>query len=341
MSNAQQLDQDDVLGGDELSPSAFGGTDEPAKKKSTWLPLAGGIAAGVLIIGFFGWKIASPYFARHQDRESMQALPPIGQQQDDRVQPAAQPQQPPAQSQAVPNSEPSPQSPNAGLPAQQSPSVAAQGGAGQFVTPAQTQDSGSQASVGMVNQVAVVASSPAAGSAQVAERQGVAPGPVAPMSGNTATGGSAAPAPGGTSPDLVVVNNRLEALEKSVAAIKEAVEKLSAGRADQSTSIDKESTHKSEHKSVGKERAAKKPPAHEKAASQNKKPAAADDGESKQIARGDVHLKAVLDGRAWFQTKGGESITVAPGDEVRGVGTVKSIDAERGQVLFSNGTVIR
>lgn len=51
-------------------------------------------------------------------------------------------------------------------------------------------------------------------------------------------------------------------------------------------------------------------------------------------------LKAVLEGRAWVQLKSGETVTVAPGDEVGGV-TVTSIDAERGTVRMSNGAVLR
>ncbi len=54
-----------------------------------------------------------------------------------------------------------------------------------------------------------------------------------------------------------------------------------------------------------------------------------------------LQLKAVLEGRAWLQTKGGESITVSPGETVPGLGVAKIIDAEQGQIIFSNGLVLR
>ncbi|MCZ9824861.1 hypothetical protein [Pseudomonas aeruginosa] len=52
-------------------------------------------------------------------------------------------------------------------------------------------------------------------------------------------------------------------------------------------------------------------------------------------------LKAVLDGRAWFVTKGGESISVSVGDTIPGVGSVQRIDPDQGQVIMSNGVVYR
>lgn len=55
---------------------------------------------------------------------------------------------------------------------------------------------------------------------------------------------------------------------------------------------------------------------------------------------GGLVLKAVLEGRAWLQLRSGETVTVAPGDQVAGV-TVESIDAAKGLVRLSNGTVLR
>ncbi len=54
-----------------------------------------------------------------------------------------------------------------------------------------------------------------------------------------------------------------------------------------------------------------------------------------------LQLKAVLEGRAWLQTKGGESITVAVGETVPGLGVVKAIDVDQAQIIFSNGLVLR
>lgn len=54
-----------------------------------------------------------------------------------------------------------------------------------------------------------------------------------------------------------------------------------------------------------------------------------------------MSLKAVLDGRAWFVTKGGESISVSVGDTIPGVGSVQRIDPDQGQVVMSSGVVYR
>lgn len=54
-----------------------------------------------------------------------------------------------------------------------------------------------------------------------------------------------------------------------------------------------------------------------------------------------VILKAVLEGRAWLQVSSGDTISVAPGDDVAGVGTVSAIDAERAEVRFGNGAVLK
>ncbi len=54
-----------------------------------------------------------------------------------------------------------------------------------------------------------------------------------------------------------------------------------------------------------------------------------------------VILKAVLEGRAWLQIGSGDTISVAPGDDVAGVGTVSAIDAERAEVRFASGAVLK
>lgn len=54
-----------------------------------------------------------------------------------------------------------------------------------------------------------------------------------------------------------------------------------------------------------------------------------------------VQLKAVVDHNAWVQTESGDSVMVAPGDEIPGVGRVRSVDSETGTVRLSDGRVIR
>ncbi|NMX77610.1 hypothetical protein HBO23_32095 [Pseudomonas sp. WS 5532] len=78
--------------------------------------------------------------------------------------------------------------------------------------------------------------------------------------------------------------------------------------------------------------AAKQPP---KATSPSKEPAAAKESPAS------ITLKAVLDGRAWFLTKSGESLSVSEGDNIAGVGKVSKIDVDRGEVYMSNGLVYR
>lgn len=53
------------------------------------------------------------------------------------------------------------------------------------------------------------------------------------------------------------------------------------------------------------------------------------------------YLKAVLPGRAWLQSKKGQTMTVTLGDKVRGYGTVTWINAQLGQVRTSSGKIIR
>lgn len=54
-----------------------------------------------------------------------------------------------------------------------------------------------------------------------------------------------------------------------------------------------------------------------------------------------VRLKAVVESNAWVQTDDGDSVMVAPGDQIPGVGQVRSVDPETGTVQLSDGRVIR
>lgn len=54
-----------------------------------------------------------------------------------------------------------------------------------------------------------------------------------------------------------------------------------------------------------------------------------------------VQLKAVVDNSAWVQTESGDSVMVTPGDEIPGVGQVRSVDPETGTVRLADGRVIR
>lgn len=60
-----------------------------------------------------------------------------------------------------------------------------------------------------------------------------------------------------------------------------------------------------------------------------------------ELAKGGPVLKAVVVGRAWFQTATGTTVTVAPGGTVPVYGRVVSIDADADEVHFANGDVVR
>lgn len=331
MSTTQQLNQDDVLGGaEDLSPSAFGEGpgDAAAKKKSTLLPMVGGIAVAVLIVGFFGWKIASPYLNRNQAAETIQPLP-AAKQSDQEIPQYQQPVRQP-QSDAV--------SPAQMQPANGEPRMAAQQGMQQN----QTQPAvAPQAQPGPTMSAQATRDPQQSMPTNTMTADGATGQTTAPLQGTPAANPPAATQAQG---DLAIANARIDALEKSLAALKDSVDKLAAISAAKPAPVEKDKPTAAEEKTSPRKASsraasAKKPVAQEKASTGNKKPSS--DEDSKPAARSDLHLKAVLDGRAWFQTRGGESITVAPGDEVKGMGTVKTIDAERGQALFSNGTVVR
>lgn len=338
MSNVRSINQDDVLGGDDdLSPSEFGGgraddhmeiDDEPAppsKKKSGIVPLVGGILAAVGIVGFFGWKILSPYLGDHggADRD---AFAPIA--------PAAHKPQPFAQD--APTLQGGAQAPvsvqTAGMPA----AAAAPGGA--IAQKAETPGA----------QVAVQAGSTAVSIAMpTADPAGT---PAVKVTGDKIVIGAqpsqapivekpavqATPSHGASTDDIAQINKRIDGISAALASLKETVEKLQA---------DMKSRAAPQKQVVAKpaptvSTASKKSPAPAQVA---KKPvdSSKGDGASEAKPTVELQLQAVLQDRAWFKTKGGETITVSPGEELRGVGVVKLIDADAGRVIFTNGIVYR
>lgn len=52
------------------------------------------------------------------------------------------------------------------------------------------------------------------------------------------------------------------------------------------------------------------------------------------------HLKALVPGRAWLQTAGGETTTVTIGDRLPGYGIVQMINTQQGIVTTSSGAII-
>ena len=52
------------------------------------------------------------------------------------------------------------------------------------------------------------------------------------------------------------------------------------------------------------------------------------------------YIQAIIPGRAWIRTSNGQTITVAYGDELAGLGKVTKIDAENGVVITSSGAKV-
>lgn len=316
------LDQDNVLGDSELSPSAFDEheeehANESKGKSKSKLPMIGGIAIAVVMVLFFIWKLfIAPYMGSHEEPAGIQPIPANNQGQQQVAQPSSLPQGQPMGGQATPqmtqehptsaplaDATPQPAQANTTTPAAQAGGVPQQGVNSQATAQAQPQ--------------------PQAQATQPQQAVPPAEQQTAPAQRVVATQGD----------ELAKVNARIDGIEKNIASLHEEIARLAAGAG----------TRHAEKPTPTAKKASAKPSVKPKKAEEKAAPAKKDEArESKQpVAKGDLHLKAVLDGRAWFQTKNGESITVSPGEEVRGVGTVKSIDAERGQVVFTNGAVVR
>ena len=64
-------------------------------------------------------------------------------------------------------------------------------------------------------------------------------------------------------------------------------------------------------------------------------------GRSLRLPTGPMyHLKALIPGRAWIQTKGGAMTTVTIGDRLPGYGNIQMISTDQGIVTTSSGAII-
>lgn len=128
--------------------------------------------------------------------------------------------------------------------------------------------------------------------------------------------------------DVARLTSRVNAMEKSIAEIRATLEKMTG-------------SHPASRRPAmsASKKTARKSSSEKKVPSSSIKPTA--DSTAQPESRSDLHLKAVLEGRAWFQDKAGASITVAPGDSVPGIGTVKAINADEGVVTFTNGLQVK
>lgn len=326
MSNVRSINQDDVLGGvgvveEELSPSEFGVRREASehddgltapKKKSTLLPLIGGIVVAICIVGFFGWKIMAPYLGgNHRAGNDRETFAPI--------------------TETVPRPQPfaetvEPQTLAEGLLAQ-APSGALTGThAAQVVAPAAEQQQIQPASQKIVGDKVIV-------------------GQASPVTDKPAAlGAQAVPT---SADEIVQINRRIDGLGTTLGTLKEIVEKLQVEmQKTRAAAAKPASVHAatSTAKPVSPKPAVvvKKPAS--PVAVVAKKPAEGGKPEAAAIdskPSGDMQLQAVLQDRAWFKTKTGETITVSIGEELKGVGIVQQIDADSGSVVFPNGVVYR
>lgn len=329
MSNVRSINQDDVLGVEEdLSPSEFDARREASehddgptapKKKSTLLPLIGGIVVAICIVGFFGWKIMAPYLGgNHRAGNDRETFAPIAETAS-RPQPFAETVEPQALA-----------------PGQlaQAPSVASPGAqteihAAQVVAPAVAQQQIQPAGQKIVGDKVIVGQTPP-----------VTDKPASP-------GAQAVPASPASADEIVQINRRIDGLGATLGALKETVEKLQVEmQKTRAAAAKPASVHAAATtaKPVSPKPAvvAKKPASPVAVAA--KKPAEGGKPEAAAIdskPSGDMQLQAVLQDRAWFKTKTGETITVSVGEELKGVGIVQQIDADSGSVVFPNGVVYR
>lgn len=324
--NVHKLNQDDVLGGDpELSPNEFSSnveTDEPSnvRKKKSWLPLFGGIVIAMGIIGFFGWKIAAPYFGLGSSLSSStgnaNAFTPIATPK-----PFTSPEG--NQTEEVGATGPDQQNGQASGIAQgiNLPEISSK--------PQASQTSGIQAPQMMDRP----------GQALNLTKEDLARPTKMPPSDKVTT-----PA-GASAEDIVHINKRIDDLAAALSELKDAVTKLQ--QLPKSTSV----SHVAPvaKKTVSQNVAMPAVPKH-KPFVVVKKPTAPiavvkdekiEKPQSQDMTASGMQLQAVLQDRAWFKTSTGVTITVSPGEELKGVGTVQQIDADSGRVIFTNGQVYR
>ncbi len=323
MTNVRSINQDNVLGGDDLSPSEFDDQhldDVPAKKSSGMLPMIGGLSVAVLIVGFFGWKILSPYLG-HRAQDDIAAIAPI-----ENTAPAVQPQSTAVVSSATPVE---PQQPAAIEPQPIGAAMAAQPAAASTAPqPAPIQPAASPIAPQTSQPSPATVSSPF---------QEKAP----PHDAAVATGQEPHVAP----EDLIKVNKRIDEISAALASLKDAVEKLKSAKPQSTPQVVKPVVKTNPTKPVVTAGTQKKPvqtvAASNSAApggDKTGKPASSEQPPSEKPAE-DYQLQAVLKGIAWFKTKSGETLTVGPGDELKGVGVVDQIDPDASRVTFTNGRV--
>ncbi|KVR89435.1 hypothetical protein WK28_23775 [Burkholderia vietnamiensis] len=290
-------------------PDAEEAGDRPAKKKGTLLPMVAGIGLVVIVAGFGVWKIVAPHLQSSQSSDDLEL--PTGQGNTGSMPPLSQ----------------------------SMPSGVLQGG---------QQPQGASVAPGAVAMAVpgVIASSPSAAPAAAGNPASGSPAQATvPQTSGTADAGSvSSPSHQATTDaDFRALSARVNAIEESLKTISTQLEVLKAkgganARADKT--VDKAAPPSETHVA----RAAERRHASTKHRESAKATTPTSGDETTQGAAGgdsSMRLKAVTEGRAWVQTKAGETVTVTTGDSVAPGVTVKSINADSGEVRLSNGNVLR
>lgn len=348
-----EFDQNDVFregGKEQGKPSGmFNDLDRPededdarrpAKKKGTLLPMVAGIGLVVIVCGFGVWKVVAPHLRSSQTSDDLGSIgaPQIAQMAPTSAAPApgsAAPQQQWSQ-------QPTGQGYSGSTPPlpQTMPNSAPQNGQ-QLVGVA-----GAQATVGMAVPAALASSPGVTAAAPGNPVSGSPAQAAAPQTGGIVDAGQAQASPqshqAANDPDIAKLSARVDAIEDNLKTISAQLEALKAKggseRVDKTASPSPSGSTQSDTRVA---RAAER--RHAIVKHRDAPKASASDATAQGDAGADnsMRLKAVLEGRAWIQTKAGDTVTVSTGDSVSPGVTVKSINADSGEVRLSNGTVLR
>ncbi len=317
MKNVRQINQDNVLGVDDedLSPNDFGprngrektDTDDTqqgvTKKKSTLLPMIGGIVLALGIVGYFGWKIASPYL--NHGNASRDAFMPIAAPTAHVNSFDANDQNGPATLSLPPNQ--MPQNASSGVSMVQTPS--AEGPASNL-----SKSSDSIASIPVVPTNKLAIEKPALQAVSSADD-------IAQLNKRIDSLGVA----------LNALKDVVDKLQAKQAAVQPGVASISKQVKPVHAAI-------VVHKSIPLTKKHVPLAVVKESKDDSKK---TDMIKSENPSAGGMQLQAVLHDRAWFKSANGETVTVSAGEELKGVGIVQQIDADSGRVIFTNGAVYR
>lgn len=345
MDNVRKINQDNILGfgadaglDPDLSPSEFDDKQSrddandvaTPRRKTALAPMLLGVLLALSIVGYFGWKIASPYFAGGNRFEGANS-------QDTYVQSAPTVQNPPVPAFA----------PELATQAQRDPMTQAIPGAETAIKPSPSSDAQPVAATDPFKPTGATATLPGTLVANkvMAMPTGDKPStdqPHAPFEAPSQTAPSPVPVASVLTEDIAKMNKRIDGLSTALSDLKDSVETLKVEMKKSSAVANKPA-----RAALAAVKATVAKPVAQAEAKSAAVPTAPTTGTKKNgdgaASEGkpasEMQLQAVLPDRAWFKTGTGETVTVSTGEELKGVGVVKQIDADTGRVVFSNGAV--